>query len=192
NPYALARARREVDAVVAPASTAAGTTKRDLTLRDLDKLPYVHAVVRESLRLSFAAPGFNREPIPGESAGAPVLLAGGKYQIPPTQPIVVVMAGVNRDPAVFEEPLAFKPERMMGDQFAGLPEGAKKWFGNGKRACIGREYAWQWSVLVLAMLVSRVDFELVAGGADEYDLVRDGWFNYRPVGMKMKVTVRDE
>ncbi|KAG5913361.1 hypothetical protein E4U53_004893, partial [Claviceps sorghi] len=144
------------------------------------------AVVRESLRLSFAAPGFNREPVPGH--GAPVLLAGGKYQVAHDQPIIVVMAGVNRDPAVFEEPLAFRPERMLGDRFAALPEGAKKWFGTGKRACIGREYAWQWSVLVLAMLVRGVDFELAD---DDYELVRDGWFNYRPVDMRMTVAVRE-
>ncbi|KAG5977051.1 hypothetical protein E4U55_007083 [Claviceps digitariae] len=198
HPDVLARARREVDAVVA--------TDRHFTLRDLDNLPYTQAVVRESLRLSFAAPGFNREPIPAKKSSSswlwsasspPVLLAGGKYQIPSDQPIVVVMAGVNRDPTVFEDPLAFKPERMMGEQFAKLPEGAKKWFGTGKRACIGREYAWQWSVLVLAMLIRRVDFELVGGGGgggddDKYELVQDGWFNYRPVGMKMKVTVREE
>ncbi|KAG5912551.1 hypothetical protein E4U42_002201 [Claviceps africana] len=98
------------------------------------------------------------------------------------------MAGVNRDPAVFDDPLAFRPERMLPDRFAALPDGAKKWFGTGKRACIGREYAWQWSVLVLAMLVRAVDFALDDEG---YELVQDGWFNYRPVGMRMRVTVRE-
>ncbi|KAG5992403.1 hypothetical protein E4U43_003797 [Claviceps pusilla] len=207
HPDVLARAHQEVDAVVGSGSgPGSGTSKRDLTLHDLDNLPYMQAVVREALRLSFAAPGFNREPIPDETsrsgAAPPVLLAGGKYQVPRGTPIIVVMAGVNRDPSVFEDPLAFKPERMMGERFASLPAGAKKWFGTGKRACIGREYAWQWSVLVLAMLVRRVDFELVDGhgegegegeGEDEDgdELVRDGWFNYRPVGMRMKVTVRE-
>lgn len=178
NPDVVARARRELDAV-APG--------RQLTAQDLHRLEYVQAVVRESLRLSFAAPGFNIEPIPCES-GAPVLLAGGKYQVAHNQAIIIVMAGVNRDASVFEDPLAFKPERMMGEQFERLPEGAKKWFGNGKRACIGRHYAWQWSVLVLAMLIRRVDFEMED---DEYELVQDGWFNFRPVGFKTKVRVRD-
>ncbi|GAB0136365.1 hypothetical protein EsDP_00004667 [Epichloe bromicola] len=179
NPDVVARARQELDTLVAPG--------RELTVQDLDNLEYIQAVVRESLRLSFAAPGFNMEPIPSESR-APVLLAGGKYQVAHDQAIIIVMAGVNRDASVFEDPLAFKPERMMGQQLERLPEGAKKWFGNGKRACIGRHYAWQWSVLVLAMLIRRVDFEMEH---DKYELVQDGWFNYRPVGFKTKVRVRD-
>lgn len=178
NPEVITRARQELD-TIAP--------NRDLTIDDLDNLKYVQAIVHESLRLSFAAPGFNIEPIPSESK-APIQLAGGKYQVAHNQAIIIVLAGVNRDPNVFEEPLAFKPERMMGEQFDKLPEGAKKWFGNGKRECIGRHYAWQWSVLVLAMLVKKVDFEM----ADEkYELEQDGWFNYRPIGFKTKVKVRD-
>lgn len=178
NPDVVVHARQELD-TVAPS--------RELTVQDLDKLEYIQAVVRESLRLSFAAPGFNMEPIPSESK-APVLLAGGKYQVAHNQAMIIVMAGVNRDASVFEDPLAFKPERMMGEQFERLPEGAKKWFGNGKRACIGKHYAWQWSVLVLAMLIRRVDFEMED---EKYELVQDGWFNYRPVGFKTKVRVRD-
>ncbi|KAK2602031.1 hypothetical protein QQS21_004458 [Conoideocrella luteorostrata] len=178
NPEVITRARQELD-TVAP--------NRELTIDDLDSLKYIQAIVHESLRLSFAAPGFNIEPIPSDSK-APVQLAGGKYQVAHNQTMIIVLAGVNRDPNVFEEPLAFKPERMMGEQFERLPEGAKKWFGSGKRQCIGRHYAWQWSVLVLAMLVRTVDFEM----ADEkYQLEQDGWFNYRPVGFKTRVKVRD-
>ncbi|KAG5998496.1 hypothetical protein E4U52_008087 [Claviceps spartinae] len=185
HPDALARARQEVDAVV-------GSSMRDLTSQDLDRLPYIQAIVRESLRLSFAAPGFNREPIPAADASskAPIQLAGGKYQVAHNQPIIVVLAGVNRDPDVFEDPLVFRPERMMPEPFEKLPEGAKKWFGTGKRACIGREYAWQWSVLVLAMLVGRMEFELVRASGQEGELEWDGWFNYRPVRMAMRVEVR--
>ncbi|KAG8426494.1 hypothetical protein J3459_006733 [Metarhizium acridum] len=127
NPDVMSRARREIDAVV-----GAG----DISIEQLDELKYVQAIVRESLRLSSPAPGFNIEPIPSDSK-APVQLAGGKYQVAHNQPMVIVLAGVNRDPTVFEDPLTFKPERMMGEQFERLPEGARKWFGNGKRECIG-------------------------------------------------------
>lgn len=178
NPDAISRARREIDAVV-----GAG----DISIEQLDELKYVQAIVRESLRLSSPAPGFNIEPLPSDSK-APVQLAGGKYQVAHNQPMIIVLAGVNRDPTVFEDPLAFKPERMMGEQFERLPEGAKKWFGNGKRECIGKHHAWQWSVLVLAMMLQKVDFEM----ADpEYKLEKDGWFNVRPIGFKTKVKPRE-
>lgn len=177
NPEALARARQEVDALAAGA---------DLTAEHLDQLEYVQGVVREALRLSFAAPGFNIEPIPSDSK-APIQLLGGKYQVAHNQGMIIVLAGVNRDASVFEDPLAFRPERMMGEQFERLPAGAKKWFGNGKRECIGRHYAWQWSVLVLAMLLRKVDFEMADAG---YVPQQDGWFNYRLVGFETKVKPR--
>lgn len=177
NPDAIAKAREEISSVA-----GTGPLEHD----HIDKLEYIGAIVHESLRLSFAAPGFNIEPIPSADK-APVLLAGGKYQIAHNQAMIIVMAGVNRDPDVFEDPLAFKPERMMGESFAQLPAGAKKWFGNGKRECIGKSYAWKWSVLVLAMLLREIDFQAADKG---YVLERDGWFNYRPVGFKVKVKAR--
>lgn len=178
DPSVVAKAREEIAAVVGADGSLAHA--------HIAKLEYVGAIVHESLRLSCAAPGFNIEPVPSADK-APVLLAGGKYQVAHDQAMIIIMAGVNRDPAVFEDPLAFKPERMLGDAFARLPPGVKKWFGNGKRACIGKAYAWHWSVLVLATMLQKMDFE----AADkDYVLQRDGWFNYRPVGFKVKVKAR--
>ncbi|RYO82888.1 hypothetical protein DL764_009539 [Monosporascus ibericus] len=61
-------------------------------------------------------PGSNVEPVPragggGEDAG-PVLLGGGKYAVARDQAVIVVLAGVNREPALFADPLAFDPDRM--------------------------------------------------------------------------------
>ncbi|KAI1502027.1 cytochrome P450 [Biscogniauxia marginata] len=186
NPEAIAAAREELDAVVGSGGGGGG----ELTHEHLSQLKYVEGIVRESLRLSFAAPGFNIEPIPrGDKADkSPVLLGGGKYQIAHDQAVIVVLAGVNRDPAVFADPLAFRPERMMsGGAFEALPAGVKKWFGNGKRECIGKHWAWQWSVTVLAKLLLEVDFEM----ADpDYRLEQDGWFNLRPVDFYVRVKPR--
>lgn len=177
NPHVITAARDEIDSVV-----GAG----ELTHAHLQQLSYVEGIVRESLRLSFVAPGFNIEPIPSKGK-EPVLLGGGKYQIAHDQAVIIVLAGVNRDPTVFEEPLAFRPERMMARSFENLPAGVKKWFGNGKRECIGKHYAWQWSMAVLVMLLREVDFEMVD---PSYNLEQDGWFNLRPVGFFVKVKPR--
>ncbi|KAK0624159.1 cytochrome P450 [Immersiella caudata] len=176
NPSVVTRAREELASVCGDAP---------LSQEHLKSLPYITGIVRETLRLSHAAPGFNIEPIPKEGDTSPVLLAGGKYQIPHNQAMIIVLAGVNRDPAVFEEPLAFRPERMMGEAFEGLPRGVKKWFGNGKRECVGKHWAWEFLVVVTAKLVGEVDFEAVEGG---YVMKQDGWFNVRPVGFKVKLT----
>ncbi|KAK0648288.1 cytochrome P450-like protein [Cercophora newfieldiana] len=178
NPSVVTKAREELASVLGDAP---------LAQEHLASLHYITGIVRETLRLSYAAPGFNIEPIPREGDTSPVLLAGGKYQIPHDQAMIIVLAGVNRDPAVFEEPLAFRPERMVGEAFEKLPRGVKRWFGNGKRECVGKHWAWEFLVVVTAKLIHGVDFEAVDGG---YVLKQDGWFNVRPVAFKVKVKGR--
>ncbi|KAL6721245.1 hypothetical protein ACLMJK_000347 [Lecanora helva] len=176
DPDCISKARQEIDSVV---------NDGQFTHNHLERLPYCTGIVRESLRLSAAAPGFNIEPLP-ETKG-PVTLGGGKYQVPPKQTMIVVLHGVNRDPDVYEDPEAFKPERMVGEKFDRLPEGAKKFFGNGKRVCIGRNYAFMWCLITTVVLLKDVDFEM----ADpSYQLKQQGWFNSRPVDFDVKVAPR--
>ncbi|KAI0111245.1 cytochrome P450 [Nemania sp. FL0031] len=177
NPDAVAKAREELDAVIGDG---------EFKYEHLSQLKYIEGVMRESLRLSFAAPGFNIEPIPSNDK-SPVLLGGGKYQIAHNQAVIIVLAGVNRDPEVFDEPLAFKPERMMGESFDQLPAGVKKWFGNGKRECIGKHWAVQFNMVVLAKMIKEIDFEAVD---PDYKLEQDGWFNVRPIDFYAKVKAR--
>lgn len=176
NPSCIAIAREEIDSVIG---------ESEFTHAHLDELSYCAGIVRESMRLSAAAPGFNIEPLPDTQG--PVLIGRGKYQVSPKQTIIIVLHGVNRDPAVFAEPEAFKPERMVGEAFEKLPDGAKKWFGNGKRVCIGRNYAWMWNMITLVTLLKDVDFEMAN---PSYRLKQDGWFNLRPVGFNVKVKPR--
>lgn len=176
NPNCITIAREEIDTVIGDAK---------FTHDHLDKLPYVAGIVRETLRLSAAAPGFNIEPLPGTKG--PVVIGGGKYQVPAKQAMIIVLHGVNRDPAVYEDPEAFKPERMVGEKWEKLPAGAKKFFGNGKRVCIGKDFAWMWNLIVMTVLLKEVDFEMVD---QKYQLKQDGWFNLRPVGFEVKVKAR--
>lgn len=192
NPGCIVRARAELDEVLGAWESGSNSTdsKKKLAAAQLGRLVYLEGIVREALRLSFAAPGFNIEPIPRPGGDkAPVLLGGGKYSVAHNQAMIVVLAGVNRDPAVFEDPLAFRPERMMGEEFAALPDGVKKWYGNGKRECIGKHWAWQFNMVVLGTLLQECDFEAV-DGAWELDGRQDGWFNLRPVGFRVRVSSR--
>lgn len=193
NPECIDKARRELDQVLGPRK-AGGAAGERLSVEHLSHLHYIEGIIRESLRLSAAAPGFNIEPIPRtldhdpkKVDKTPVLLAGGKYQVAHNQPMIIVLPGVNRDPSVFDDPLAFRPERMMGETFERLPEGVKKWYGNGKRECIGKHWAWQFNMVAAAILIREVDFEMVDPG---YEMHQDGWFNIRPVGFRVKATPR--
>ncbi|KAK4225309.1 cytochrome P450 [Podospora fimiseda] len=178
NPQVVVKAREELNTVIGPDG--------ELKHEHLSQLDYIQGIVRETLRLSNAAPGFNIEPIPGTTG--PVLLQGGKYQIAHNQPMIIVLAAVNRDPTVFESPLEFKPERMMGEDFERLPAGVKKWFGNGKRACIGKNWAWDFLMVVTARLIGEIDFEGAVG--EGWGEKTDGWFNVRFIDFWVKAKGR--
>jgi cytochrome P450 len=171
HPHCTATARDEIVTVI-------GSTSTQFTQSDLFNLPYCTAILRESLRLSAAAPGFNIGPIPSSSP-APVTLAGGQYALPPKTSIIALLASVNRDPDVFgPDPEALRPERMLGDAFEKLPKGAKMWFGNGKRKCIAEHFGWQWGMVTLVSVLRGVELRMDEGG---YELRMDGAYNIKPV-----------
>jgi cytochrome P450/NADPH-cytochrome P450 reductase len=92
-------------------------------------------------------------------------LIGGKYAVNKGETIVSLLAKSHLDSAVYgEDANEFKPERMLDDNFNRLNrEFPNCWkpFGNGMRACIGRPFAWQEALLVMAMLLQNFDFEHV-------------------------------
>lgn len=182
NPEALKKGQDEIDSVVGDGP---------IDLSHLKQLHYVEAILRETIRLSATAPGFNIEPIPPKDKKdkTPVLLAGGEYEIPNNQPMIAILNAVNRDPAVFEDPLAFKPEQVIGDKWDKLPAAAKKGFGNGKRECIGKLWAWQWSFFTLANIIKDVTFELED---PDYKLHANGAFSIKPMDMFVLVSGRQK
>jgi cytochrome P450 len=116
-------------------------------------LPLLDAVVKESMRLlpAVAFLFFRRaqEPI---SLGGLELPAGATFLISP------VVA--HRDPALFPDPLEFRPERWRGldpSPYQYFP------FGAGPRMCIGAPFATQSIRILLATMLQRFRFEPVPG-----------------------------
>ncbi|CRG87835.1 cytochrome P450, putative [Talaromyces islandicus] len=152
NPEYITKAREEIDSILG--------ADGELSSENLPKFQYTEGILRETMRLSAVAPGFNIEPRPDVNKDPYVTLAGGTYKIPNNQAIIAILGGVNRDPAVFDDPDAFRPERMVGEAYDKLPSGVKKGFGNGKRRCFGTKFAWQWSWITLITVLREVDFKL--------------------------------
>lgn len=177
-PDKRAKACAEIDSII--------DSNERIQLEHVKKLKYCEAIIRETLRLSATAPGFNIEPIPTEDK-SPVFLAGGKYEIPHDQTMIAILHAVNRDPEVFENPDVFIPERMLGDKWDKLPSGAKKGFGNGKRECYGKMWAWQWSTFTLASILKDVSFEFQD---TNYQLVSNGAFSVKPLNFYGLVSPR--
>ncbi|KAB5577830.1 putative bifunctional P-450:NADPH-P450 reductase [Coniochaeta sp. 2T2.1] len=146
NPEAYRKAQEEVDTVIG---------EGPIKVEHMGKLPYISAVLRETLRLCATIPMF--------AVGSKEdTVIGGKYFIPKGQDISLMLAKSQLDPAVFGETAKdFIPERMLDENFDRLnKEFPNCWkpFGNGMRACIGRPFAWQEALLVMAMLLQNFNF----------------------------------
>ncbi|KAI8268527.1 Bifunctional cytochrome P450/NADPH--P450 reductase [Colletotrichum sp. SAR11_239] len=176
NPDKMAKARMEVDSIL-----KAG---EPMTLKHLQKLPYLDAVLKETIRLHAPAPGFHVRPLKdGE-------VLGGKYVVNKEDPIVIVLHQLHRDPAVWgDDAEEFKPERMQRDGFNKLPPNSWKPFGNGARACIGRAFAWQEALMAMAMLLQHFDFEM---DDPNYKLKVLQTLTIKPDGFRMKARLRHE
>nr|XP_043627543.1 3,9-dihydroxypterocarpan 6A-monooxygenase-like [Erigeron canadensis] len=99
---------------------------------DIPNLPYLQAIVKETLRLHPAVPLIPRQ------STEDCMVAG--YHIPAKTPIFINAWALGRDPNHWENPHEFRPERFQekgneldvrGQHFHILP------FGSGKRMCPG-------------------------------------------------------
>ncbi|HJQ59858.1 MAG TPA: cytochrome P450 [Vineibacter sp.] len=172
NPEALARARAEVDSVL-------GT--RTPRFEDVAKLTYLDQVLRESIRVWPTAPAFSLWPKEDT-------LLGGKYPLKKGDVLIVLSPQVHRDPAAWPDPERFDPDRFAPGAREKIPPHAWLPFGNGVRACIGRAFAWQESLLIIAMMLQRFDIRHSA----PYQLVIKETLTLKPEGLKIFARVRQK
>ncbi|GJW55628.1 cytochrome P450 71A4-like protein [Tanacetum coccineum] len=121
---------------------------------DLEKMKYLKAVVKETLRL--------HPPLPllvTRESREEVNLMG--YAIPPCTQVIINNWAIGRDPALWKESEDFKPERFFnnsidykGLHFEFLP------FGAGRRGCPGIYFAEAIIELILANIIYMFNFTL--------------------------------
>jgi cytochrome P450 len=136
DPARLAQLRAELDAAGSDPDTIA-------------RLPYLEALCLESLRIHPILPDPLREVI------KPFRLRG--YDVPIGCGVAAVSGLAHEDPAIFEEPMAFRPERFLARTFKPYEYFP---FGGGSRRCIGAAFAVHEMKLVLAALFSEHELEL--------------------------------
>ena len=132
---------------------------------DLHKLPYLKALVKETLRVHPPAPLL----VPRETLGKCSI---DGYDIPPKTLVYVNAWAIGRDPEVWENPEEFLPERFLGSSvdFKGqdyqlIP------FGAGRRICPGIHLAVVTVELALANLLYSFDWEMPHGmNKDDIDM----------------------
>lgn len=170
NPAAEARLHEEL------ASVLGG---RAATVPDLARMPYLHAVVTEVLRLYPPAYLLARTSI------APCTIGG--YDIPEGTTILTSTWLMHRDARWFDEPDAFRPERWLNGLADRLPQGVYLPFGDGPRRCIGQGFALLEAALVTATIAQRFSYRLVPG----HPVVPEPLMTLRPKhGMRMTLRAR--
>uniref|UniRef100_A0A7N0UDA9 Cytochrome P450 n=1 Tax=Kalanchoe fedtschenkoi TaxID=63787 RepID=A0A7N0UDA9_KALFE len=146
HPKCLAKAQEEIDAVVG--------SDRLIQESDLPNLPYLHAVIMETLRMYPAGP----LSVPHESsAGCTV----GGFHVPRGTMLMMNLWAIHNDPKIWPDPREFRPERFVG-VVEGVRDGFKLMpFGSGRRSCPGEALGIRMVGLAIGSVVQCFDWERV-------------------------------
>ena len=164
HPGARRTLEKEVDA--APVSTTGNAGGAE----DLHRLRYTRMVLDEALRLYPPAWVVTR------SADGPDEIGG--FAIPAGSRVLVSPYVTQHDPALWDDPEGFDPERFSPEAqaaAAGRPRYAYFPFGGGPHLCIGAGFATMEATIVLATVARRLRLDLEPG---------------RPVAIEPLVTLR--
>lgn len=152
HPQVMTKLQAEVDTVLDGHSPAVAALKQ---------LPYTQMVVEESMRLIPSIPAVPRY------ASQPTLIDGVEV---PVANVIVSIFNIHRHPDFWDSPEAFDPERMTPTRKKARHRLAWMPFGAGQRMCIGNNMALMESQLLLAQMVQRFNFRLVAGQKVEREM----------------------
>ncbi len=140
HPAAMSRLQQEL-------AQAGG---KDAPPDKLAALPYLDAVIKEVMRLRPVIP------LVGRVLQRPCKLAG--YDLPAGTSVAACIYLAQRNPDVYPEPEAFRPERFV----EGQPDTASYLpFGGGIRRCIGAAFALYEMKIVLATILTHTELALV-------------------------------
>ena len=149
NPEVLSKAKAELEQIIGKGNAVVES--------DIDRLPYLQAIVKETFRL--------HPPVPlllPRKAGADVEIQG--FVVPKGAQVLVNIWAIGRDASIWENPNSFKPERFMGSEidvkgrnFELIP------FGAGRRMCPGLPLALRMLPLMLGSLIHTFDWKVEGG-----------------------------
>ncbi|KAL0564526.1 hypothetical protein V5O48_017520, partial [Marasmius crinis-equi] len=155
-----------------------------ISLEKLEKIPYLTAVIKESLRLSY-----------GVSTALPRIvdkpghvIAG--HSVPVGTTVSAAAYFPHMDSTIFPDPTKFDPERWMGPDVRELDRYLVA-FSKGPRMCLGVNLAWCELYLIFANVFRKLDMEIY--GTTEDDLkIRDFFVPiYRGSHLRAMITFLD-
>jgi len=153
HPESMKKLKSEIKAIVGE--------KGYVEEEDIEKMHYLKAIIKETLRLHPPLPLL----VPRESIQY-IKVKG--YDINPGTRVMINVWAIGRDPEVWEEAEEFRPERFMkssmdfkGQNFELVP------FGAGRRGCPGIAFVTPVIEIALANVVHKFEWKLPNGAAGE-------------------------
>ncbi|TKY63307.1 cytochrome P450 family 71 protein [Spatholobus suberectus] len=153
NPRVMAKAQEEIRNLCG--------NKEFIEEKDVQKLVYLKAVIKETLRFYAPTPLVPREAIRSFTIDG--------YEIKPKTIVYVNGWAVQRDPETWKDPEEFYPERFLnneidfkGQDFELIP------FGAGRRICPGMSLGMATVELITANLLNSFDWEMPVGMKPEH------------------------
>jgi cytochrome P450 len=171
NPMVLGRLRAELEPVLGSQNTAA-------RYEQVKDLPYLRACIDEAMRLRPPTSQGLPRITPPEGAN----IAG--YHIAGDVTVSVPTYTLHRNPNLFSDPEAYKPERWLDEVEGPRCRACVLPFSTGPRACIGRNLAYLEQQILIATLVQRYDWSFET---EDFQLGTMERFNANPADMWVKL-----
>ncbi|XP_054806786.1 cytochrome P450 78A5 [Prosopis cineraria] len=161
HPQVQYKAQCEIDSVVG--------SNRSVTDQDLPNLPYVRAVVKETLRMHPPGPLLSWARLAIHDTHV------GQHFVPAGTTAMVNMWAITHDQEVWPEPSEFKPERFMGQAQDVSVLGSDLRlapFGSGRRVCPGKAMGLATVELWFSLLLQKFKWVPSVAGVDLAECLR--------------------
>ncbi|GFZ07683.1 cytochrome P450, family 78, subfamily A, polypeptide 5 [Actinidia rufa] len=160
HPDIQAKAQSEIDSVV-------GKTTRTVSDSDLPNLPYVLAIVKETLRMHPPGPLLSWARLAIHDTHV------GDHFIPAGTTAMVNMWAITHDERIWSEPNEYKPERFMEEDVTIMGSDLRLApFGSGRRVCPGKAMGLVTVHLWLAQLLQSFKWLASDSGVDLSEVLK--------------------
>ncbi|KAI9642742.1 hypothetical protein NHQ30_008473 [Ciborinia camelliae] len=173
--------QKELEAAIADPSNIPGVP-------DLERLPYLSAVIQEGLRMAYGISQRLSRINPNGS------IQYNQHLIPAGYRFSMSTYMMHRDESIFPDPGTFRPERWLGKPTAKSGKPLARYlvpFGRGPRMCLGINFANAELYIGLATIFRRLKLELFETERDAVDMDADFFVPVpKPDTKGVRVTVK--
>ncbi|KAL8736437.1 MAG: hypothetical protein Q9166_000229 [cf. Caloplaca sp. 2 TL-2023] len=159
----------------------------DITVQSAAKLPFLHAVITETLRLH--PPGPVSVP---RMVDRPGVVVDG-YEVPVGTRVGIPGKTMFRSPTNFVEPNVYAPERWLPDadpKYNADRKEAHEPFMVGPRNCLGKPLAWAEMNLILCKVMWNFDMELAEGNKEDWSMEQKVFLLHERTPLYVKLAPR--